>query len=164
MHSSKQPWWRGHRGEWFVVLQAILFALILFGPRTAPGLPPWPETAAVVTSVVGALLIAAGLTMSVAAALHLGSNLTPLPHPREHATLVITGLYRGVRHPIYCGVILMAVGWALFIHGWLTLIYAAGLLLFFDIKSRREERWLIERFPHYIEYQQRVRKLIPFIY
>ncbi|KON80644.1 isoprenylcysteine carboxylmethyltransferase family protein [Azoarcus sp. PA01] len=164
MHSSKQAWWRGRRGEWFVVVQAILFALILFGPRTAPGLPRWPETAAAVMSVVGVLLIAAGLAMSVAAALHLGANLTPLPRPREHATLVVTGPYRWVRHPIYCGLILMAVGWALFIHGWLTVIYAAVLGLFFDIKSRREERWLVERFPHYTGYQQRVRKLIPFIY
>lgn len=164
MQSAKQPWWRGRRGEWFVVLQALLFAIILFGPRTAPGLPPWPQTAAVVTSVVGALLIAAGVAMSVAAALHLGSNLTPLPHPREYASLVVTGPYRWVRHPIYCGLIWMAMGWALFIHGWLTLIYAVGLVLFFDIKSRREECWLTERFPRYTEYQQRVRKLIPFIY
>ncbi|RPI93163.1 MAG: isoprenylcysteine carboxylmethyltransferase family protein, partial [Chloroflexi bacterium] len=45
-----------------------------------------------------------------------------------------------------------------------TLIYAGLLFVFFDIKTRREERWLARKFPEYAGYQQRVRKLIPFIY
>ena len=36
--------------------------------------------------------------------------------------------------------------------------------MFFDIKSRREERWLMARFPAYASYRKRVRKLIPLIY
>ena len=31
-------------------------------------------------------------------------------------------------------------------------------------RPRREERWLAERYPAYATYQQRVRKLIPFVY
>jgi protein-S-isoprenylcysteine O-methyltransferase Ste14 len=38
------------------------------------------------------------------------------------------------------------------------------LLVFFDIKSRREEAWLLARFPAYRDYRRRVRKLMPFIY
>ena len=58
----------------------------------------------------------------------------------------------------------MAIGWAIFVQGWLTLAYSAMLVLFFDVKSRREEAWLTQRFPDYLDYQRRVRKLIPFIY
>ena len=43
-------------------------------------------------------------------------------------------------------------------------LWAALLLVFFDIKSRREEAWLVARFPAYADYRRRVRKLIPFIY
>lgn len=109
-------------------------------------------------------LLALGSLVSLLAALHLGSNLTPLPQPKEGATLVVTGMYRFVRHPIYFGVIMMGIGFALWVNGWLTLVEAVVLALFFDIKSRREEVWLAEHFSTYAAYQQRVRKLIPFVY
>ena len=164
MSRSKQAWWRGQRGEWFVIAQLALFVLILLGPRTVVGLPSWPTTLLGISSVVGIVLLVLGGLVSLVAVLHLGSNLTPLPHPKEGATLVVTGMYRFVRHPIYLGVILMAIGFALFMQGWLTLVEALALVVFFDIKSRREEVWLAEHFPDYAAYQQRVRKLIPFIY
>ena len=164
MSRSKQAWWRGQRGEWYVIAQFALFLLIVLGPRTVAGLPSWPTTLLGFSSVVGIVLLVLGGLVSLVAVLHLGSNLTPLPHPKEGATLVVTGMYRFVRHPIYLGVILMAFGFALLIQGWLTLFEALALAVFFDIKSRREEVWLAEHFPDYAAYQQRVRKLIPFIY
>jgi len=41
---------------------------------------------------------------------------------------------------------------------------ALGLLLFFEVKSRREERQLLARFPAYADYRQRVRKFFPYLY
>lgn len=157
-------WWRGERGEWYVVAQVVLFALVVLGPRTLAGWPSWPAESSVAWTIVGALALAAGLAVSAVAAFDLGASLTPLPHPKDNARLVVGGLYRVVRHPIYFGVILMALGWAVFVRGWLTLAYALVLFAFFDIKSRREEEWLALKFSDYAEYRQRVRKLIPFIY
>lgn len=158
-------WWRGERGEWYVVVQVVLFAVVVLGPRTLPGLPAWPGLAfPAVWQLLGAVAIAAGLAVSVFAAFNLGAALTPLPHPKDEARLVVGGLYRFVRHPIYFGVILMAFGWAVFVRGWLTLAYAVVLIVFFDIKSRREEQWLRRKFPEYAAYQRRVRRLIPFVY
>jgi protein-S-isoprenylcysteine O-methyltransferase Ste14 len=65
---------------------------------------------------------------------------------------------------MYAGGIVLAFGWALAVHGWLTLVYATVLAIFLDIKSSREERWLVEKFPEYPDYQRRVSKLIPFIH
>jgi protein-S-isoprenylcysteine O-methyltransferase Ste14 len=73
-------------------------------------------------------------------------------------------VYRVVRHPMYCGAILAAFGWALLSHGWLTILYAAAAFVFIDVKVRREEKWLLERFPEYEGYQRRVRKFVPFVY
>ena len=156
------PWWKGARGEWFVVAQVVLVALVFFGPRTLPGLPAFPiprvcSAAGIVLMVLGAALLLAGL-------IRLGPNLTPLPYPRDRATLIETGAYRWVRHPMYAGGILAAFGWALVVHGGLTLGYATLLLIFADIKSRREERWLRERFAGYAAYARRVKKLVPFVY
>lgn len=161
---KRAPWWKGHRGEGYVAIQALLFGLILFGPTGKDALPPWPAALAAPAKACGLALLVAGVAGSVAAAIGLGRNLTPLPHPRDDCQLVETGLYGWVRHPIYCSLILAGLGWALFVQGWLTLAWACLLFVFFDIKSRREEAWLMARFPAYAAYRLRVRKLIPFIY
>jgi protein-S-isoprenylcysteine O-methyltransferase Ste14 len=44
-----------------------------------------------------------------------------------------------------------------------TLAVAVVLLGFFELKSRREETWLEERFPDYPAYRARTRRLIPWI-
>ncbi len=158
-------WWRGTRGEWYVVAQLVVMAVVFFGPRTLPGLPVWAASVARIAVIVGAVLMAAGLSLLLAALFRLGSsNLTPLPAPRTHATLVRTGAYGIVRHPMYAGGVLLAFGWALVVRGWLTLVYAFVLFVFVEIKSGREERWLAARFPEYPEYRRHVRKLIPFVH
>lgn len=157
-------WWRGNRGEWYVVIQAALFVLVILGPRTFPGLPAWPPGAQLPALLFGGALLLAGALLALWGAASLGRNLTPLPHPKDDARLVETGAYRLVRHPIYGGIILMAYGWGLLAQGFLTLAYATLVLIFLDLKSRREERWLVERFPGYDDYRKSVRKLIPYIY
>ena len=38
------------------------------------------------------------------------------------------------------------------------------LFIFFDLKSGREEEWLVEVYPVYGAYRQRVKKLVPWVY
>ena len=162
--ATRQPWWRGKRGEWYVAVQLVLIAVVFLAPRTLPGFPAWPASLERVWMFAGAALIVAGTGLFLAGLFTLGPNLTPLPHPKPNSTLVQTGPYRLVRHPIYAGGLMLAYGWALMVQGSLTLVYATILLIFLDIKSTREERWLTARFPDYPDYQRRVRKLIPFIH
>jgi protein-S-isoprenylcysteine O-methyltransferase Ste14 len=164
MKESKSVWWQGKRGEWYVVVQAALFVLVIFGPRTLRVALLWSSPDPQPGSLVGILFLLTGLLFAATGVFNLGNNLTPLPCPKEDATLVRTGAYRFVRHPIYSGIIFMAFGWSLWVHGWLTFGYALLLFVFLDIKSRREELWLKEKFPEYSAYQKRVRKLIPFVY
>lgn len=162
--NARPPWWHGRRGEWYVVAQFVLIAVVFLCPRTHPGLPAWSATLAGVATVGGALLLVAGVFLLATGVFRLGVNLTPLPYPKTQSTLVRSGPYGVVRHPIYAGLILLAYGWAFLVRGWLTLVYATTLFIFFEVKSAREERWLIEKFPEYLEYQRRVRKLIPFVH
>jgi protein-S-isoprenylcysteine O-methyltransferase Ste14 len=161
---ARSPWWRGTRGEWYVAAQFALFALVLFGPHTRAELPTWTPFWTSLASGAAAVLGATGLLSCAAGAAQLGTHLTPLPHPTDDATLVETGIFRLVRHPIYSGVIALAFAWALWRQGWLTLGYAALLFCFFDLKSRREERWLCVKFPAYPAYRRQVCRLIPFLY
>ena len=162
--AGHKPWWKGARGEWLVVLQVILMVLVFLGPRTVAGQPIWTFPFPLVCSFVGAMLMAVGGVLLAAGLVRLGRGLTPLPYPKDGGELIQTGPFALVRHPMYSGGIMLALGWALYIQGWLTLGYVVVLFVFLDLKSRREEKWLVEKFPSYAVYRQRVRKLIPFVY
>jgi protein-S-isoprenylcysteine O-methyltransferase Ste14 len=164
MRTNKIPWWQGPAGEWYVVVQVGLFLLVALGPRTWPGLPEWKYPYDRLGSISGTGLMVLGVIFAAAGFFSLGKNLSILPRPKENAMLVETGAYRLVRHPIYSGLFFAFLGWGLKIHGWLTIGYTILLFICLDIKARREERWLMGKFPEYAEYQKRVRRLIPFIY
>jgi protein-S-isoprenylcysteine O-methyltransferase Ste14 len=59
---------------------------------------------------------------------------------------------------------MLCLGWGLIQQSALVWLYVVIIAIFFDIKSRKEEQWLVERFSAYADYQGRVRKLIPWIY
>jgi protein-S-isoprenylcysteine O-methyltransferase Ste14 len=148
----------GKRGEGWVVLQLFLFATILVSPKVeAVQLPLWLR-------IVGAVVILGGGCLGTLGILSLGRNLTAFPKPKEGGYLVSTGVYRLVRHPIYSGIIFGSLGWALLTNTLLGIGLAVVLFLFFDLKSRREERWLSEAYSDYPAYQKRVKKLVPFLY
>jgi protein-S-isoprenylcysteine O-methyltransferase Ste14 len=164
MSKNRETWWRGSRGEWYVVGQVVLMVLVFFGPRHYPGWSLRPFPLPTVCTISGAGFLLFGTVLLVSGLLRLGANLTPLPYPKDNAKFIESGPYRFVRHPMYSGGAVIAFGWALFVQSWFTLLYALILAVFLDIKSRQEERWLVLKFPGYGEYQRRVRKLIPFIY
>ena len=89
------------------------------------------------------------------------SNFSVLPEPRANARLITTGPYALVRHPLYLGLIIFAFGCAI---GWNTPVHwfaAVVLALILDAKSRREEYFLLERFPEYRDYAARSPRLVP---
>jgi protein-S-isoprenylcysteine O-methyltransferase Ste14 len=157
-------WWKGERGEWYVIVQAVLMLMVLVGPRTPSDSLSWSLPFAPQRQVAGLVLLSAGGAFFIAGLFRLGSALTPLPYPKADAPLVRTGPFALVRHPIYSGGLIAAVGIALIVSGWLTLVYVAALFVLLDVKSRQEERWLVQKFPEYRDYQRRVRKLVPFVY
>jgi protein-S-isoprenylcysteine O-methyltransferase Ste14 len=151
-------WARG--GAW-VLAQFPLTALALFAARigpTVPGVVLGPAR------WVGLGLFVSGGLLFLGGAVALGSRLTPFPKPNPETPLIRTGAYALARHPIYGGGVIAVLGWALLNGGWLGLLAAAGLAVFFDAKAGLEERWLTAQFPEYRRYRRRVRKLIPFVY
>jgi protein-S-isoprenylcysteine O-methyltransferase Ste14 len=161
---NQTRWWKGARGEWLVVGQVALMGLVFFGPQSLSGQPAWVFPRPGACSIAGGVVMIAGGLFFLTALVRLGPGLTPLPYPKDGATLIRSGPYAIVRHPIYSGGLLLAAGWALCVHSWLTVGYVVLLFVFLDLKSRREETWLAERFPAYRDYQQRVRRLVPFVY
>lgn len=149
----------GSRGEAWALAQLALFVLFLFAPHVGP---EWP--AAFAFRVAGAITTVGGIGILAWSAINLGRSLTPFPRPLPSAQLVTHGAYRFVRHPIYFGVPLTALGLALFTRSPLRLLLTLTLSFFFDRKADREEQWLQARYPQYQDYQQTVKKLVPWLY
>jgi protein-S-isoprenylcysteine O-methyltransferase Ste14 len=155
---SRRDWLSNRRGEWYVVAQGVLMTAALLAPILDGRLGTGIALAA------GAALCLTGLAFVVIGSVRLGRNLSPFPKPRDNGRLVREGIFSLVRHPIYSGFTFLTLGWSLAWNSVAALIGALILLAFFDIKARREERWLETTFADYAEYRRRVKKLIPFVY
>jgi len=100
----------GPRGEGLVVAQLGLAAVIVAAGVAGPR---WPGAAASFRVVLGIVIGLTGWVFFVAGVAGLGRSLTPFPKPSERSSLRVDGIYRVVRHPIYGGSMLVALGWSL---------------------------------------------------
>ena len=72
---------------------------------------------------------------------------------------------RGVRHPIYSGILLAMMGTTLFVGEWRAVVGLVLVFLTHGVKARREEALLASQFgQQYEEYRKRTGSLIPRLY
>lgn len=112
--------------------------------------------------LVAALLAAAGVAFALAggqAFRRAQTTVNPLK-PEAASSLVVVGVYRHTRNPMYVGFACMLLGWAVYLAAPLALL---GPVLFVAFITRfqilPEERALAEKFgPEFEAYRQKVRR------
>lgn len=113
--------------------------------------------------VTGLVLGLAALTTLWAVHRALGDNFTTSVMPKAHHTLVQTGPYRWVRHPMYSSYLVLFL--AAFLVSENVVIGVAGtaiILSLMTLRLHKEEALLIERFgDRYRHYMQTTRKFFP---
>ena len=137
-------------------ITALIVALVLhwFGPL--PILRVW------VGRWLGAALLALGLAIVLWVAHTLraaGTNVDPL---LPTTAIVITGLFRFSRNPIYVGLTLMYLGLTLVFNTWWGIVLLVPLLMTMHRGVvQREERYLEQKFGEtYRQYRSRVRRYL----
>ena len=147
----------------------LLGGYLLLAPGHLPGRLPGFLTerllpASVALAALATLLTAAGLGFAIWARWHLGSNWSGTVTVKEGHTLVRSGPYHRIRHPIYSGLLLAIAGSALTAGDWRGLL--AFLLILFAVllRVRVEERRMAATFPDYGDYRRESAALIPFLY
>ena len=112
---------------------------------------------------LGAIMVALGLGFAIWARWHLGENWSGSVTLKEDHSLIQTGPYKYVRHPIYTGMLLAFVGSAAAVGEWRGILAVALALLAFLYKIRVEEAGMHKTFPEYERYRRTTAALIPFV-
>jgi protein-S-isoprenylcysteine O-methyltransferase Ste14 len=149
-----------------------MFARALFAFMVCPGIfagaLPWLLAASDQSrgngSPIGAAVAACGLVVLLWCARDFyvagRGTLAPWDPPK---TLVVVGLYRFVRNPMYLGVLMLVGGWGLCAGSSILGVYALSLALGFHMRVvLHEERWLTRQFAaDWRTYSANVRRWLP---
>jgi protein-S-isoprenylcysteine O-methyltransferase Ste14 len=115
-------------------------------------------------TVVGDILVAIGLGVAMLVIAQNGyasANITV----ESGQTLVSTGLYGLVRHPMYTGNVIMMVGVPLALDSYWGLVFVIPALLALAFRIRDEEQLLQQQLSGYRDYTQKVHyRLLPYVW
>lgn len=119
---------------------------------------PWPVRAA------GVLILLGGVSLAATGYAALGGSHSPGTTPTSGARLVSSGIYARLRHPVYAGWCLAALGLALILGSLLGVGVAIAAVVYYDLRTREEDRLLLKRYPDYDAYRRRVKRFVPRVY
>lgn len=158
--AEKQSVWSGlsHR------LPLVCSYFLLAGLRLPPPLNLLLTPHGIWARAVGVSVCILGLLMTLWARWTLGGNWSSSVTFKRGHELIRIGPYRLVRHPIYTGLLVMALGTALEfaqLRCWLSMPFMTAA---FWIKLKQEEKLLLRHFPDdYPVYKTQVKALVPFV-
>jgi protein-S-isoprenylcysteine O-methyltransferase Ste14 len=120
---------------------------------------------ALLLALSGAFLALAGAGLVVICHGELGAAWSFAPKADQSTGLITSGPYRLVRHPIYLGLALLALGQAVAFGSWPALFIALlGIVPTLAWRARAEEKLLSRTFGESYEvYRQRTRMIVPYL-
>jgi protein-S-isoprenylcysteine O-methyltransferase Ste14 len=126
---------------------------------------PVIPTTSPAAGILGTILTIIGLVVAVVARHTLGDNWSPVPDLKKGHTLVTSGIYSYIQHPIYTAMICMVLG-ALFVYPVSPVAIVLIIVTIVCLKwIKKEEALMLKTFPRdYPAYKSRTKSLIPFIY
>lgn len=141
------------------VVVTLITALGMWGASLA--VPSFHLSMAVRASA-GAILVAAGLGIVVAGAISFRRARTTVnpTRPGSTSSLVVSGVYRFTRNPMYLGMVFALLGWAAFLMNAIALVFIPGFVVYINrFQIAPEERALSSLFgAEYVAYQTKVRR------
>jgi len=108
----------------------------------------------------------AGLSLRVWAVLTLGRFFTWFINVHDDHQVIRSGPFRFIRHPAYCGALILFVSTMLFLHAWVSAVFSFVFQVMAYVRRiRYEEAMMIERLgERYIAYAREVRAMVPLLW
>jgi len=96
----------------------------------------------------------------------LGKNWSSTLQIREGHTLINSGIYHNIRHPMYASVLLLCIAQALLLPNLIAgLSGFIGFSIAYATRVDREEKMLLSSFgDEYEAYRQRTKRLVPYLF
>jgi protein-S-isoprenylcysteine O-methyltransferase Ste14 len=114
------------------------------------------------SAIIGSILTWVGIGLAIWARYHLAEYWSARITIKQDHQLIRTGPYARLRHPIYSGIILAAIGSAVVIDQWRCVLGVCLVLIGYCIKARKEETMLTQQFGDaFREHQKQTGFLIP---
>jgi protein-S-isoprenylcysteine O-methyltransferase Ste14 len=137
---------------------ALLAALMWIVSRFVPGFKfvfADREFLALTLAIAGAMIIVLG----VASFRRAKTTINPMK-PELSSSLVISGIYKLTRNPMYLGFLLVLVGWAVFLSNALAFVFVAAFIFYMNrFQIEPEEKALAGKFgQEFLDYKSRVRR------
>jgi protein-S-isoprenylcysteine O-methyltransferase Ste14 len=143
------------------VLITSLFALVMWlVSRLTPAIPISPALKIIFLLVFASLGAYVGLA-AVAAFRKANTTVNPLT-PESISSLVVSGIFRRTRNPMYLALLLALTGWGLYLANLLSLLLTIGFIFYMNrFQIQPEERALEEIFgSEFNDYKKQVRRWI----
>jgi protein-S-isoprenylcysteine O-methyltransferase Ste14 len=162
--ATKRTVERGGFIGWRLVAGILILGMLAAGRLLHASEAQLWHTTPLALGVVTDCIVVAGAAFTVWARITLGRNWSAEVTFKQDHELIESGPYALARHPIYTGLIVMALGTAInygrAISFGLLLALCAGLWW----KARQEELMMGRHFPDaYADYRTRVHAIIPFV-
>lgn len=109
-------------------------------------------------------LLGMGLSIFILSLAKLGKHLSPFPSPKPQSRLVIDGIFKYIRHPIYTAIVITMLAWGLSQQSIYQVLITFLVLLLFYFKSDYEEEQLQKKFREYTSYKCKTGRFLPKIY
>jgi protein-S-isoprenylcysteine O-methyltransferase Ste14 len=136
-----------------ILLQLLGLSLFQFAPQ-------------IYLQSFGFLLVVVSIWISINARITLGTNWTHAAEYqiKQNHSLVTSGIYRHIRHPIYTGMWLSYIGAELVVRSYVVLPFF--LLVFAGyLQAKAEEKILLRQFgKQYAAYMKKTKRFIPYLF
>jgi len=112
--------------------------------------------------IAGVVFTYLGLPLTIWSRARLGRYWSGVVALKQDHRLIQSGPYRVVRHPLYSGIILAAIGMVFCVTTWSSLLGTAALLTCFERRAHKEDALLASEFGSEFErYRQSTGRLLP---
>lgn len=141
-------------------VMAVVAGLMWLGTRAVPvAHSPIPARSAI---ALGLTIVGLGVAVAGVVSFRIAKTTVNPLKPDTASSLVVAGIYRVTRNPMYLGMLIVLVGWAAFLANALAFIVAAAFVLYLNrFQIIPEEKALTTRFsPEFATYCSKVRRWI----
>jgi protein-S-isoprenylcysteine O-methyltransferase Ste14 len=155
---------RGGLFGYRVVAVVLVIGLVAVGRLVGVSARSHLWNTSLAVGIVSVCIVFAGAAFTVWARVTLGRNWSAEVTFKQDHELIESGPYALVRHPIYTGLIVMALGTVINYGRAIGFVVFVGLCGALWWKARQEERIMSSHFPEaYADYRARVHAIVPFL-